>query len=647
MAVRLPVLILAAWLLGGGQFIFRVPSATNPIAAARQPAGNTSTQNTVWAAAGVEGGVPARPTKCTAGACVTLSGGTVTATTIQNALAAASSGEYVEVPSGSYSVAGFTFDESNVTLRGAGADSTKLTITSSLSGCSLSQQGAVKFCAGGSHIGTTDGGGPGPDHTANWTAGYSQGTTAITLDSTTGLTVGHILVLDQVDNCTDGGDLYPCADSTATHEGGGSYCRTQSSRCSTVEYHKVCNINGSTVTLCEGVYIPAFTSGQDPEAWWSDSGTMQHDSGIENMTLDFTAIQAAGIMIKDCINCWVTGTRLIYTDTVGSFIFHILGINVLHNTFSNNYLYGVNAEGTTRYPITVMGGSLNLIENNIFDTNNISLAADDPEAADVIAYNYTVNSLGFASNGPQPHAPGCWMNLYEGNDSGQIFFDNIHGLCFFVTMYRNLFSRCANQPLCNFAEAGSAMMLHANNRFFNALHNIMGSSTWVDYEDDAPGGVDGTTIWLMGAAGTHGCSAPCPTADSNVKRTTYRYCNWDNVTSSNDTGTNDATGTVTNSAEVPTGISNYPQTFVPSSCTSMPSSLFRSSKPSYFGSVTWPAIGVDVSSGNATNTGTTPTGGHANKIPARVCYEAATNDGAYPSSNPRIKAGVASNCATP
>ena len=55
----------------------------------------------------------------------------------------------------------------------------------------------------------------------------------------------------------------------------------------------------------------------------------------------------------------------------------------------------------------------------------------------------------------------------------------------------------------------------------------------------------------------------------------------------------------------------------------LPASFYLSAKPAWFGSVPCPPIGPDVTcSANCVST----SGNHANKIPARVCYESSSKD---------------------
>jgi hypothetical protein len=55
----------------------------------------------------------------------------------------------------------------------------------------------------------------------------------------------------------------------------------------------------------------------------------------------------------------------------------------------------------------------------------------------------------------------------------------------------------------------------------------------------------------------------------------------------------------------------------------LPASFYKSSKPSWFGSVPWPAIGPDVTGGNVD---ASVLGGHVNANPAEVCYNNTTRD---------------------
>jgi hypothetical protein len=267
---------------------------------------------TDWRTVGVEGGIPARTIVCS-----TLNPG-ASAAQINSAISACPSGQVVLLNAGTYTLSsGIVLSKSNVTLRGAGANATKLVINGTTSGCSLFYESAVRMCAGSGNIGNTSGGGPGPGHTANWTAGYGQGATAITLSSTTGLAVGSVIFLDQLNDSSDGwpaaGDIYQCENGApCSGEGGNSFARA--GRVQT-ELHKVTSISGSTITIDPPLMAPNWRSNQSPGAWWGDSGVVLRNSGIEDMSIDFTGGGAAGIEMVNATNTWIRGVRLVYSST--------------------------------------------------------------------------------------------------------------------------------------------------------------------------------------------------------------------------------------------------------------------------------------------------------------------------------------------
>jgi len=114
-------------------------------------------------------------------------------------------------------------------------------------------------------------------------------------------------------------------------------------------------------------------------------------------------------------------------------------------------------------------------------------------------------------------------------------------------------------------------------------------------------------------------------ADSLVALTSMRWGNYDVV--------NDAVRFV--NADVPSGISLFANP-VPASQT-LPPSFYLTARPSAWwgtpwGTPPWPPIGPDVTGGTVTS-GTSTLGGHAHKIPARLCYENTPIDGTYGSNN--------------
>ncbi len=142
---------------------------------------------TDWTQAGIPGGIPdASWANCTTSACNTLNGGTVTGASITAALASAPNNTVVNIPAGSYTISAAAYaNRSSVVLRGAGPTQTTLT---------LAANNDLYFSVNG-----TGGLGnyPGSLGSTNWTAGYAAGTTVLTLASTSGISAGQNIVLDQ------------------------------------------------------------------------------------------------------------------------------------------------------------------------------------------------------------------------------------------------------------------------------------------------------------------------------------------------------------------------------------------------------------------------------------------------------------------
>jgi hypothetical protein len=566
---------------------------------------------TDWSTAGVQGGIPNRLTSCVTTACNTLFGGTVSAASINAALSSAPANTVVRIPAGTYTLTGgIVFNQSNLTLRGAGADQTKLIINGTVSACHLFYNEAVQMCTGGANIGVDS-----PDNTATWTSGYAQGTTNVTLSSVAGMAVGTTLLLDQLDDASDGwpaaGDIYVCSTgSTACSSQGGGDNFARAGRSQT-EVTRVTAINGNTVTISPPINMPNYRSSQSPGAWWGNANTVLHDSGIEDMSIDFTGGGGVGIAEVNVTNTWVKGVRLVFNGGPGSFVFHVLIVNGLHVTTQDNYFYGPTVQGNTQYAYTPhVSGSL-LCQNNIFDHNVSPMVPNGPVSGSVYAYNFVTGSF-YTGSGVILHNAGDAMNLYEGNTMSGFLGDIIHGTHHFGTLFRNHFNGHVNNPPAN---VNNAVHLETHNRFYNVIGNVMGDSYFNAYETSLA--QNDNAIYDLGWQGS--ASGATVANDSNVLRTLMRWGNYDTVTG--------AVGFIL--SQVPSAITNFPN-LAPTSQT-LPSSFYLNSKPAWFGSVPWPAIGPDVTGGSAAGYA-----GHANKIPARACWESAANDPAYSANTIRI-----------
>ena len=547
-----------------------------------------------WSTAGVTGGIPNRTTIC-----ATFNPG-ATASQINAQLgSSACANKVVQLNAGTYNLnVGLTFGgNSNVTLRGAGADKTKL-IFADDDGC----QGVRSvICIPGNDFGYY---GFPPAHSVNWTAGYAQGTTQITLSATTGLSVGMYIVLDQLNDASDTGNIYVCSkQGTCTDEGGGGNGRAdRGNRQMTL----VTAINGNTVTISPGVYMPNFRANQSPQAWWGNVNSLSGWNGIEDLSVDNTNSNGvnANIALVMTHDSWVKGVRSINAPSPRS---HIEMYMSAHDTVRDSYIVGSQGDAgmSTNYGIEMFGTANILVENNISQHRTPMIIANG-DVGSVYGYNFAIDdhygsgsSLTFMQGSNYSHDVGNGMDLHEGNSGVAIMSDNIHGTSNLMTMFRNYMVGW---------EAGKntntyPVVLTTTNRYYNFVGNVLGKS---GYHTTYQGTSGSLSIWSLG-----GASNFIP-ADPLVAATTLRWGNYDTVTG--------AARFV--ASEVPSAISVLPNA-IPSSQT-IPSSLYLSARPLWWGSMPWPAIGPDVSGGNISGLS-----GHAYKIPAQLCWENAAADPAY------------------
>jgi hypothetical protein len=606
-----------------------------------------------WSNAGVPGGIPSRSAICSTIAPYGSSGSPSSPSTINSAIASCASGQVVFLSAGSFYLnAPIDFaGHSNVTLRGAGANQTKLYFSGTDNcgvgfGAGICMEAAINSFPGSQYN----------TNYADWTAGYSAGTTSITLSNTAGLAKGMIIILDQCDDgfsgsgsganfgggcstgsATDTGNVWNCfTEGVCSSPGGGAGGAGRNNR-SQQQQVMVTSVSGSTVTISPGLYMPNWRTSQSPGVFWPSSMPITADS-IENLSLDMAtsttvASQSTGILLDLCYGCWVTGNRILQTARN-----HVWLYQTSHSTVASNYMYGTQNATDESYGVEHYIGSDNLIVNNIGQHIVTSFIQGGADEGVVWAYNFAIDDYyTTAANWFIPpmylHAAASAMDLWEGNQGAGWIGDNRHGTHNFSTVFRTYLT--GTQASCygvTCSQQTIPIQAPGANRYHNYIGNVLGLSGFqTAYSDivsstvcctNAPWG--NYAIFTIGWSGNYGQTTPANGANDTLAGTSMmRWGNYDVMNAA----------VQWNSAEVPSGFSDTtgsPSIYanaVPSSHT-LPASFYYSSQPSWwatpYGTPPWPAMGPDVTGGNVPGVG-----GHANNIPAELCYANTPVDASY------------------
>jgi hypothetical protein len=622
-----------------------------------------------WSIAGIPGGLPdGNWTQCGA----TIAPYSGSATTINNALASCGANHYVSLGAGTFVLSSsIVFPNSgHVVLRGAGANATFIQFNGSASACNGT--GAI-IC-----VMSSDGTYPGGSTTAvNWTGGYAQGANQITLSSVSGITPNKtLLFLNQCDtgfsgsSCTgsavDNGGYFVCAQqfngstgcSTSGPDGATWRANAYQQEVVTVTAINPGNCGATCVSISQPLKHPNWAASQSPQAVLIQPVVQ---NGIENLAIDALASGSKGqtaIGFQNAYQCWVSGVKM---SNIYEFGVYALGAS--HLLIQHNYLFHSNGHPDA-YAIRISWGGDDLVQNNIVQQWKNTTANDGPSSGDVFAYNFSVNQIvpspsDFMWGAYWAHSAGDDFELWEGNVGTQQQNDNVHGSHLNQTKFRNFllgWESCANGN-CGSAVKGtsgsatSAMIDSSNVRYAHNIGNVLGTPGFTTtYQTTTP--FSGASSFTIGAGGTNSPTTP---ADPLVASTMLRWGNYDVATGTvrwcgNSSNTGWAS-TCSGVSEVPTAAPSYPNSVPTVGDTGagqspLPPSFYLSSKPAWFGSTPWPAIGPDVASGNigqcsgllnvsggfdglpvlttlqcgGTSTKTAAWGGHVNANPAMSCY---------------------------
>ena len=560
-----------------------------------------------WASnAGVVGGIPdVSWTQC--GSTIAPYGtanGPASGSTISNAINACPAHTYVLLGPGNFYISdGILIRASNVVLRGSGPTQTTIYFSGHQScGGFL---GAVCVWNGDGLYND------GVDNAANWTGGYTQGATTITLSAnTTGSTrpfVGATLFLDQLVDGTartaDTGNVFTCSTSpacTESHGGNGRPSRNQQ------QLVTVTSVSGSgpyTVGITPGLYMPNWRSAQSPAAWWGNMADVAY-VGVEDVQLNFSndgGLGGNGIQFLNAESSWVKNTTLVARNpepVTNDCTYRLIEGYQSHNlTFRDSYLVGRKCWDD--YGTDFWEGGDSLIENNIFQWEAIPNNRENAQG-NVYSYNFTVSNYWgnpggtWAQGSFYHHGSFDSFTLAEGNIGYSLEEENYFGQAFFDTAFRNRFTGWQNTSQSNQTVPA---FIYGLDRYQNIVGNILGTAGYhTQYEIAATGntthsgsGSCNNTVVVMGLGGAcaDGDGSSYPYNDATTPNTVMLWGNLDVVNAANRFV----------ASEDGSGGPAYPALSNPSS-TLAPSFLYGSAPAWWPSSKPWPAIGPDVSGGN-------------------------------------------------
>jgi hypothetical protein len=568
-----------------------------------------------WSNAGAA--ISTTRTQCTTSACNAVTGGTVTTTSLNAAINSAPANTYIQIPTGIFTITDgiLVNGVSNITIRGAGSNRTFLIFTGGDS-CGGTYADVCVKSTDTNYWGD-------PSNNATWSAGYAKGNTSIILSSVSNMKVGQPLVLDQIDDVNDTGELFSGCEYPSS-SGGGSTCYSGAwpsgyqrgsgsgatirgqqqivtvTSCGAVNTPGAsCSGTNVTVGISPGLYAPNWRSSQSPGAWWADNPV--YNVGVEDISLAHNS-DYEGIDFFNAQGCWVKGIRSIRQTTTGTGWTHV-GAKIGNKiTVKDSYFYGYPND---TYALGSYVASDLLWENNIIQNATAPEVYNSDCEGCVNAYNFSVNdnypiSTNWLSQSITYHSIMLY-GLSEGNVGSMLYADTFHGTHDMNTLFRN---RLDGKEPNNGNDTTSntiSVRLNPKARYQNVIGNVLGVSGYHNKYEAAPSSSSNqyTSIFSLGIYPETG-----EDNDPLVGSTLMRWGNYDTVNAD----------VRWQASEVPSGLSKYANA-VPSSQT-LPASFYLTSKPSWWPSdKAWPAIGPDVIGGNISGLN-----GHAYTIPAQDCY---------------------------
>jgi hypothetical protein len=498
---------------------------------------------------GIPGGVPARTTVCATVVASAYGNGAVDASAgIQAAIDSCPVGQVVHLSAGDFLINGpapLTITR-GIVLRGEGPGATKLTKTSTAANpVILVGQRWMEEAA-----------------SVNLAADAAKGATSVQVASAAGLSVGHLVVLDET---TDASYVYWGTEPAVKPGGEGRGWFTRYDR-PVGQVLEIAAIQGDRVSFTTPLHI-AFDVAHAAQLTRYTVPYGAREAGVEDLYV--RGGQDDNITLRFAVDSWVKNVESDWSvgDSVAldTCLRCVLRDSYVHDT-PNPY------PGGAGYMLSLAKYTADsLVENSIFMNGNKVMVMRATGGGNVIAYNYfdnghIGNNLGWMETGLNASHLACpHAELFEGNQAFNIDGDDTWGGAVSNTFFRNH----ATGRRRSYADIDSrrAIGLMYGHYDYSFVGNVLGTADesaapygGFAYEDAWPWKNDPVGLWRLGYTPKDWNAPP----DARVVRTTFRHGNFDF-----------ATGAVHWTA-------GFDQ--------SLPSSLYLASKPAFFGNSPWPWV---------------------------------------------------------
>jgi hypothetical protein len=571
-----------------------------------------------WSKAGVPGGIPSG-SWTQAGATVAAGAST---STIQAALNACGTNHYVLLGPGMFSGITSLHVPSNCELRGSGT---------------LLPGGTVISTSGSGAVYNLGGGGPNFNSPAaqTITGGATAGSTSITVGSASGISVGSLLAVSELNDPTYVTNNSANGTCTWCDGVGDNAIRTRG------QIVLVTAVSGTTITISPGLYTNYGTaSGTGPALVYYFSPGGQY-SGVSNLQTYQNGTGYSQVFnMTACEYCWVKGVFDNYADGDHADVLWGYRDEFRDSYFSNAYTH---APGTIDSDIFLISKTTaTLVENNIFERLHVGVMLGWGTSGNVVAYNYDIGNfdasatiVNFAAidfHGAHPQ-----FNLFEGNIGNQITMDAFWGSSSNNTIFRNQWR--GTDTLASPRASGRNVVNWSSTVL--ASQQVMGEQlafphTNINSIGNVNGSADAITIATAGKYNS-GASPFTSTIEPSASRP------YDNFFSAISVGYNtgsDLSGSSVASFNGGYWVGKGATTFFQhgnfdiasntimwdgSTTHTLPPSFYLTARPSWFGTIPWPPIGPDVTGGNVD---AAVLQGHVYANPAKACYDATSRDSA-------------------